>query len=427
MTRCPALLISAPASGQGKTTVTAALARHHARRGRKVRVFKAGPDFIDPTLLEAASGRPVYQIDPWLAGEAGCKGLWFEAARDADLLLVEGAMGLFDGSPSTADLAQLLGVPVLGVIDAQAMAETFGAVAHGLAAYRPALPFAGVVANRVASPGHADMLRGSLPAAIPWRGAFFSQGEAVFPERHLGLVQAEEIDHLGRRLDDLAAAVAHTPLAELPDSVEIRPASLSAVPPLLEGVHIGIARDAAFSFLYPANLDVLRAMGAELAFFSPLGDQALPEVDSVYLPGGYPELHLDALSANREMREALRRHAAAGKPLYAECGGMLYLLDELEDREGRAAPMCGILPGRAKMQDRLAGLGLQSAAFPGGELRGHTFHYSRLESPLPPALHATNRGGGAGEAIFRVDRLTASYLHGYLPSCPEAAARLFLP
>lgn len=425
--RCPALLIAAPASGQGKTTLTCALARYHVQQGRRVRVFKVGPDFIDPMLLEAASAHPVYQLDLWLVGEAGCKNLLFEAARSADLILIEGVMGLYDGSPSAADLAQVFGVPVLAVIDAQAMAETFGAVAHGLATYRPGLSFAGVIANRVASTGHADLLRESLPDTIPWRGAFFTQKDAVFPERHLGLVQPKEIAGFDRRLDDLAAAIAQTPLAELPQSVAFEPGSAPSVPSLLQGVRIGVARDAAFSFLYPANLDLLRAMGAELAFFSPLNDDALPEVDSVYLPGGYPELHLPTLSANVGMQDRLRRHVAAGKPLLAECGGMLYLLDELEDREGRAAPMCGILPGRAKMQDRLAGLGLQSAVLPGGELRGHTFHYSRLESPLPPALHATNRGGGAGEAIFRVDRLTASYLHGYLPSCPEAAARLFLP
>lgn len=425
--RCPALLIAAPASGQGKTTLTAALARYHARQGRKVRVFKTGPDFLDPMLLAAASGQPVYQIDLWMVGEEACRGLLFQAAQSADLLLVEGAMGLFDGTPSSADLAEVFGLPVLASIDASAMVETFGAVAQGLATYRSGLSFAGVAANRVASSGHAELLRRSLPAAIPWRGALSARGGAVFPERHLGLVQAGEIHNLDRRLDELAEAVADTPLAELPEPVVFRPAFLPAPALLLEGVRIGVARDAAFSFLYPANLDVLRDMGAELVFFSPLRDYVLPEVDSIYLPGGYPELHLDTLSANREMKEALLRHAAVDRPFYAECGGMLYLLDELEDHARRAAPLCGILPGRGRMQERLAGLGLQSLQLPEGELRGHTFHYSHLESPLPPVLHCRTQHGDQGEAVYRRGRLTASYLHAYFPSCPEAVAGLFLP
>ena len=424
---CPALLIAAPASGQGKTTLTAALARYHARQGRRVRVFKVGPDFIDPMILESASGNPVYQLDLWLVEEAACKALLFEAACNADLILIEGVMGLFDGVPSAADLARVFGVPVLAVIDARAMAETFGAVALGLATYFPELPFAGVVANRVASPGHAEMLRASLPESISYRGSFYSQPEAGFPVRHLGLIQAQELDDLEKRLDILAAAIGETELAGLPEPVVFTPEPSAVVPPLLAGVRIGIARDAAFSFLYPANLDLLRSMGAEPVFFSPLNDQALPEVDSVYLPGGYPELHLEALSGNEGMKQALREHIVAGKPLLAECGGMLYLLDELEDRDGRRGRLCGILPGRARMQPNLSGLGLQSASFPSGELRAHTFHHSLLETPLQPEQLAERRNGSAGEAIYRQGRLTASYLHWYLPSCPEAAAELLHP
>lgn len=424
---CPALLIAGPASGQGKTTLTAALARYHVRQGRRVRVFKVGPDFLDPMLLRAASGQPVYQLDLWLVGEAQCRSLLFEAARSADLILIEGVMGLFDGAPSAADLAQTFGVPVLAVIDASGMAETFGAVAHGLATYRPDLSFAGVVANRVASSGHADMLRASVPEAIPFRGAFFRQPDAGFPDRHLGLVQALEVGDLDRRLDTLADAIAGTGLANLPDSVPFAPEPAAIPPRLLEGVRIGIARDEAFSFLYPANLDLLRAMGANLVFFSPLRDRSLPQVDSVYLPGGYPELHLDTLSGNTGMKASLREHAAAGKPMLAECGGLLYLLKELADHDGQAGAMCGILPGRAQMQTRLAGLGLQSAAFRSGELRAHTFHYSRLETPLPPLLVAERRRSGAGEAVYRQGRLTASYLHWYLPSCPAVAAELLRP
>ena len=199
-------------------------------------------------------------------------------------------------------------------------------------------------------------------------------------------------------------------------------------PPLLQGVRIGIARDTAFAFLYPANLDTLRALGAELAFFSPLTDTELPVVDSVYLPGGYPELHLNELAANESMRMALHRHHQSGKPIYAECGGLLYALESLADKEGNRAPMLGLLPGHAALQPKLAGLGMQSVELPEGELRGHTFHHSKLETPLLPLAHGRRqRDGKPGEAVYRVGRLTASYLHLYFASDPMATARLFRP
>ena len=323
--RRPALLISAPASGQGKTTVTAALARFHANLGRRVRVFKVGPDFLDPMILERASGTPVYQLDLWMGGEAHCRQLLYEAAGAADLILVEGVMGLFDGNPSSADLAVRFGLPVLAIIDANAMAQTFGAVAHGLANYRTGLPFAGVLANRVANTGHAEMLQTSVPAAICYQGTLYRYPDFALPERHLGLVQAHELADLDQRLDGLAAAVAETQLAALPEAVELVNVQPVDVQPLLAGVRIAVARDLAFSFVYPANLDLLRAMGAELRFFSPLQDSTLPEADSLYLPGGYPELHLEALEQNRAMRDSIRAHQSAGKPSVAECGGMLYL------------------------------------------------------------------------------------------------------
>ena len=196
---CPALLITAPASGQGKTTLVAALARHYRQRGRQVRVFKTGPDFIDPTILERASGHPVYQLDLWMVGANACRQLLYEAALEADLILVEGVMGLFDGNPSSADLAQTFGLPLLMVIDGSAMAQTFGAVALGLANYRGSLTIAGAVANRVASPGHGVMLQQSLPVSIPWLGAFFADEDISLPERHLGLQLADELDtQIGR-------------------------------------------------------------------------------------------------------------------------------------------------------------------------------------------------------------------------------------
>ena len=430
---CPALFVSAPASNQGKTTITAALARFHSAQGRRVRVFKTGPDFLDPMILERASGRPAYQLDLWMGGEEHCRTLLYDAACHADLILIEGVMGLFDGTPSSADLAQLLGVPVLAVIDAESMAQSFGAIAHGLASYRAGLPFYGVLANRVAGARHAELLQQGMRAESTYLGAVMRDPGVELPDRHLGLVQAEEVGDLEQRLNAAAATLKGTGLTELPPAVEFaapedRHAPLA--PGLtLAGVRIGIARDRAFSFLYPANLDLLRALGAELVFFSPLGDGDLPPVDSVYLPGGYPELHLPELSANRAMALALRRHVDAGKPLYAECGGMLYLLESLTDVKGQPATMAGVLPGGATMQPRLRGLGYQSAPCPGGgALRGHTFHHSSMETSLVPWAHGERvYNTSPGEAIYREDRLVASYLHTYFPSNPQAAAGLFRP
>ncbi len=425
---CPALLLSAPASGQGKTTVTAGLARYHRNQGRKVRVFKTGPDFLDPMILERASGQPVYQLDLWMVGDRNCKALLYQAAREADLILIEGVMGLFDGTPSSADLASLFGVPVLALINAHAMAQTFGAVAYGLAHYRSNMPFAGVLANRVAGPSHAELLAESLSPDLRYYGWLPRDGEMTLPDRHLGLVQAAEITDLETRLENIAALIAATGLAELPPPVVFPEIHTEPLPPLLKGMRIGIARDTAFAFLYPANLDTLRGLGAELIFFSPLTDCELPMVDSVYLPGGYPELHLTELAINQPMSAALRQHYQDGKPIYAECGGLLYTLESLADKAGHRAAMLGLLPGHAALQTKLVGLGMQGVELPEGELRGHTFHHSKLETPLQPLAHGRRqRDGKPGEAVYRVERLTASYLHLYFASNPAATARLFLP
>ncbi len=425
---CPTLLISAPASGQGKTTVTAALARLYASQGRRVRLFKTGPDFLDPMILQHASGLPVYQLDLWMGGEAHCRQLLHDAAAEVDIILIEGVMGLFDGTPSSADLAELFGIPVLATIDATAMAQTFGALAHGLASYRPGLPFAGVIANRVASPSHGEMLAESLPADLPCLGALPRSDSFELPARHLGLLQAEEISDLDRRIDDAAEALSNNGFDYLPAPVSFEPAEQPRPGGSLKGLRIGVARDLAFAFAYPANLELLQAMGAELVEFSPLADRTLPEVDSLYLPGGYPELHLDQLAANEPMKAAITAHHAAGKPMVAECGGMLYLLESLTDKAGERAVMVGLLPGHGVMQQRLANLGLHSVELPEGKMRGHTFHHSQMESSLTPIARSQGaRKGRRGEAVYRTGRLTASYLHLYFPSNPAAAAQLFAP
>ncbi len=426
--QCPAVLIAAPASGQGKTTVTAALARLHRNQGRKVRVFKCGPDFLDPMILERASGAPVYQLDLWMIGVEDSRRLLWEAAGEADLILIEGVMGLFDGTPSSADLARHFGVPVLGVIDGTAMAQTFGALALGLARYQPDLPFAGVLANRVGTVRHAQLLENSLTEGLRWYGALSRETGIELPSRHLGLVQASELNDLDARLDAAAQALGSTCEVTLPPPVTFAAPEPQPVEPLLGGVRIAIARDEAFAFVYGASLDLLRGMGAELSFFSPIHDTQLPEADSLYLPGGYPELHHVALGANRLMREAIAAHHAAGKPILAECGGMLYLLDALTDVQGVRVELAGLVPGEAVMQTRLAALALQNVALPEGLLRGHTYHHSLTSTELTPIARGVSPNGGRGaEAVYRLGRLTASYVHFYFPSSPPAIAALFTP
>ncbi|MFC5302281.1 cobyrinate a,c-diamide synthase [Azospira restricta] len=424
---CPALLVAAPASGQGKTTVVAALARLHARQGRRVRVFKCGPDFLDPQIHAVASGAPCANIDLWMCGEEDARWRLAAAAKEADLILVEGVMGLFDGEPPAAELAQRLGIPILTVIDGAAMATSFGAIAYGLKHYRPGTPLTAAFANRVGSDYHAELLKKSLPEDIRWMGHLPRDDYAAMPERHLGLLPAAEIADLSARLDRMADALAKTDAAALPPAVDFAAAAPPALPPLLAGTTIAVARDAAFCFLYPANLDCLQALGARLVFFSPLADAALPDCDAVWLPGGYPELHGKALSANRSLWASLSKHVAAGKPAYAECGGMMALFETLVDGDGQAHWLGSLIPGAVTMQKKLAALGMQEVALDGqAAIRGHTFHYSRAETPLAPfARAAKKQGASEGEAVWRIERLTASYLHLYFPSNPAAVAALF--
>jgi len=425
-----ALFVSAPASGQGKTTVAAAIARLARNRGWRVRAFKTGPDFLDPMILERASGSPVYSLDLWMGGESDCRSRLYCAAAEADLILIEGVMGLYDGRPSSADLAQQFGVPIAAVIDGNAMAQTFGAVALGLRQYRPELAFHGVMANRVAGKFHEALLEASVSGIQPslrFLGALPQEAGLSIPDRHLGLFPATEIADLDVRLDLAATAIGGClHLEEIP-TVDFPPAPDVALPPLLAGVRVAVARDEALSFIYTANLDLLQRLGARLLFFSPVSDPRLPPADSVYLPGGYPELHAARLAANHPLHAALREHVSAGKPLLAECGGMMCLFEHLIDVDGTRHRMAGALPGETVMQKQLQGLSLQRVAFPGGELRGHTFHHSRLSTSLSTSLKGLTQDGREGEAVFTLGRLTASYIHFYWPSNPLVAASLLAP
>ncbi len=434
---CPAILVAAPASGQGKTTLACALARLHTRQGRRVRVFKCGPDFLDPYWLSLASGAPVHQLDLWMTGELDCAQRLHAAAQEADLIIVEGVMGLFDGQPSAADLAQRFGLPVLTVIDAGAMAGTFGALAWGLQHYREGLRFAGVLANRVASDSHALMLEESLRVPGQWLGALMRSSAVTLPERHLGLVMSDELGDAMQRLDAAADALASTRLGQM-NRDDLQAWAVAFVAPdapefpagALQGRTVAVARDAAFCFIYAANLDCLRGLGAQLVFFSPLSDAALPACDALWLPGGYPELHAGTLTANSAMKDSITGHVRAGKPVWAECGGMMALFDELQTLDGASHAMWGVLPGKVTMGKRLAALGPQQLGLAGGILRGHTFHYSTCTTPLQPVAHTEAAPGrklrSGGEALYASGAVRASYFHAWFASNPGAAAQLFL-
>lgn len=421
---CPALMIAAPASGQGKTMVTAALARLHRRQGRRVKVFKCGPDFLDPQIHAIASEAPCENLDFRMGGEADVAWRLARAAHDSDVILIEGVMGLFDGDPSAADLARRYNLPILVVIDGSAMATSFGAIALGMKTYQPDTRIVGALANCVGSAYHAQLLEQSLPEGIAWFGAIPRNVESALPERHLGLLPAVEIADLAHRIDRLADRISETEAARLPPAAAFPDAAPPVLPQLLVDKTIAVARDAAFCFAYPANIECLEAMGATLSYFSPLKDSILPVCDAIWLPGGYPELHADTLVGNQALRMALQAHIDAGKPVLAECGGMIALAELLIDTDEQPHPLLGILPGTVHMHKKIAALGMQSLALPTGKLGGHTFHYSTFDCPLTPIAHTEDAHQKQSEAVYAVKKLTATYFHAYFSSAPAVVAGL---
>ncbi|WP_456490387.1 cobyrinate a,c-diamide synthase [Marinobacter nauticus] len=431
---CPAVFIAATASGQGKTTITAALARLLRNQGKVVRVFKTGPDYLDPQVLAQASGQPVDQLDLWMAGETYCRRRLFEAARSADVILVEGAMGIFDGEPSSADLAARFGLPMLIVMDVKGMAQTAAALVSGIANFRDDVSVVGLLANACASARHRELIELALPKDVPLLAALPRDSSLALPERHLGLVQASEVqEDLELRFEAGAKALASEALAEalmrLPPVVFEAPFEDPFVElPSMAGITVGVARDPAFSFVYQANLDLLQQMGAELCYFSPIADSCLPECDALWLPGGYPELYASSLAGNRSMKAALLGFFAADKPILAECGGLLYCLETLTDYNDQTHEMLGLLPGEGAMRGRRGCQGMQTADLPEGPVRAHAHHRSISQGTPEPITHGRRqRHPAPGEPIYRARRLTASYLHLFFPNNPTAVARLFSP
>lgn len=394
-------------SGVGKTTIAAGLMAALARRGRVVQGFKVGPDYIDPSYHERATGRPSRNLDLWMCSPAVVRRIYARAA--ADVNVVEGMMGLFDGAAdgrgTTAAVAKLIGAPVILVVDAHGLAQSAGAMVHGYATYDPALAVAGVIFNRVAGEGHYRYLRSSVP--LPSFGWVERDESIALPERHLGLVPASERPPDTARLGEMIGR--HVELDRLLERARV-PAPPRGITKSRRKsvVTIGVARDEAFSFTYQDNLDLLEAAGARLVPFSPLRGE-LPDADALYLGGGFPELH--RFRRHRKLREAV----GAGMPVYAECGGLMYLVGQ------------GVLPGRIEMTDRLQHFGYTEARAArdtvvvrrGRRLRGHEFHHSTWIHPRVPAAWRLARGAEG----FARKNIHASYVHLHFGGAPECAVR----
>ncbi|ADY27717.1 Cobyrinic acid A,C-diamide synthase (plasmid) [Deinococcus proteolyticus MRP] len=431
-------MLAAPSSGSGKTTAAALLCLALRARGLSVQPFKLGPDYLDPTHLSRAAGRPARNLDSFLLPPERVGVLFARAANAAHVSVVEGVMGLYDGRDPTsdehsgADLARQLGLRVVLLIDAGGMARTVAALAAGLRDFGTGVDVAGVILNRVGSEGHAQLCEVALAeVGLPLLGFIPADPALHLPERHLGLLAASEAGwdeaaalHAARflRLDALLAAT-RLPALEAMEPLQFPTAS----------ARIAYAWDEAFSFYYPDALDELRLAGAELLPFSPLRDVALPPgVGGLLLGGGYPELYAAQLSTNVSMRRAVRDFAAAGRPVIGECGGLMYLGETLEDLEGRTHAMCSVIPARTRMQPRLS-LGYREAralaasplAPAGAQLRGHEFHYSeRLDLPTHPAYRWTGHAGEVVEEGHAQGNVLASYLHLHYGADPALARRV---
>lgn len=428
------LILAAAASHSGKTTLTLALLRHLRRSGRAVASAKAGPDYIDPAFHAAASGLPCLNLDAWAMRQETIAALVSVLEREAELVLCEGAMGLFDGAGSggrgsTADLAAITGWPVVLLVDVAGQSGSAAALLRGFTSHRPDVPIAGVIFNRVGGPRHAAILentvRTALPA-LPILGHVPRHAELALPERHLGLVQAAEHPDLDRFLDRAAEIVAAAIDVEAVLAVA-RGSSLGAVAPAQPlaplGQRIAVARDVAFAFAYPALLDGWRSAGAALDFFSPLANEA-PDAaaDAVYLPGGYPELHAGRLAANRGFLDGLRAAAARGATIYGECGGYMVMGTGLIDAAGARHAMAGLLPLEASFAERRRQLGYRNARLAasgplgaaGAGFRGHEFHYATIlgEGEGAPLFDAADADGAPLGPVGRIKgRVMGSFMH----------------
>lgn len=426
----PGLMISAPSSGTGKTTVMLGLLRALAEDGLAVQPFKSGPDYIDPAFHQAACGRASYNLDSW-AMDQGLFGSIAAMARGADICVAEGSMGLFDGVATrgrigfgaSAETARAMGWPVILVLDVSGQAQSAAATALGFARYDPDLPIAGVILNRVASPRHLRLTQeGMTRAGLRVLGALPRRGDLTLPERHLGLIQAVEHPDLDAAIAGYAAFLReHVDLAAIRDAATGHPLQAAGALPPPPAQRIALAQDAAFSFTYPHILKGWRDAGAQILPFSPLADEAPdPSADLVWLPGGYPELHAGALSAASHFMQGLRRFAKTG-PVHGECGGYMVLGQSLTDKHGQRHQMAGLLGLATSYEKRRLHLGYRQAVLQaplpghgtGDRLRGHEFHYSTiLDQPDQPLAHVSDADGTAvAETGSRRGRVTGTFFH----------------
>ena len=440
----PRLVIAGTSSHVGKTTVTVGLARALRARGLRVAVFKCGPDYLDPTYHARAADGPCHNLDGWMMGREAVIATFVRAAQGADIALIEGVMGLFDGaSPtteegSTAEIAKWLKAPVLLVCDAGGMARSIAPLARGFATFDTDLHMAGLICNRIGSRGHLDLLRKATAGGPPIMGGLPKDPALVFPDRHLGLRTADREavpDHVftawGDRVNEwcdvdaiVSMARVAPPLPKIPTAERI----------IGEGrrCRIGLAFDEAFHFYYEDNLRRLESLGAELVRFSPIRDLRLPDVDGLYFGGGYPEVHAEALSQNSSMRQDIAAFGAASGPIYGECGGLMYLSRGIRTVDGTLHAMVGLVPSEAEMQDRLQALGYVevetrvSTVFgpPGLRFRGHQFRYSDMRLKADVDCDYTVRRRRDGQAFpegYHIGNTLASYVHAHWASNPLMA------
>jgi cobyrinic acid a,c-diamide synthase len=451
----PRIVIAGVASSVGKTTITAGLIAALRQQGLIVQPFKCGPDYIDPTYHECAAGRPCRNLDAWMLDDAQLLEGFSRACRGADIAVIEGVMGLFDGSnwtderASTAQIAKLLGAPVLLVVDIGGAARSAAAVVLGCQHFDPDLALRGVALNFAGSEGHARGCGEAITAAtlLPVLGWLPRDSRLQIPERHLGLVPgsehlnpsaliAEVAAEINQRFDIAAVIDIARTAGELPGAIETQPVEHR------QNRHrpiISVARDAAFCFYYPENLELLAEAGAAIEFFSPLrGEAPCPDAAGVYLGGGYPELHGSTLASNSGLWRALKELRARDAPIYAECGGFMVLTQGLIDRDGRRWPMAGLIPGVVRMSDKLAALGYRHAVAlrpnlltdDGNALRGHEFRYSSWVRDEPVAaeglawqMRGTRADAPADSGGFAEGNLLASYLHIHFGQRAEIARR----
>lgn len=430
MTNPPGLLISAPSSGTGKTTVMLGLLRALAQDGLTIQPYKSGPDYIDPAFHRAAAGRASFNIDSWAMGD-GLIGAISAQSAGADIVVAEGSMGLFDGVATkgesghgtSAQTAKRMGWPVILVVDVGGQAQSAAATALGFKNYDPDLPFAGVILNRVASPRHERLTRlGMEQAGIRVLGSLPRRGDLALPERHLGLIQAVEHPDLEAAIEGYATFLKdHVDLAEIKEIAKAGPAQQAGALPTPPAQKIAMAQDAAFSFTYPHQLQGWREAGAEVVPFSPLADEApAADADLVWLPGGYPELHAGKLAAASNFLTALNKHAET-KPVHGECGGYMALGETLIDKEGMAHQMAGLLGLVTSYEKRKFHLGYRRAELleptlgftQGTTLRGHEFHYSTIleerDAPLANVFDAD--GNSVPETGSKRGHVTGTFFH----------------